>query len=102
MAWTNGNYSVFVAVYHADGSVTVEHGGIDLGHGINTKANKYLLSILCLKQVFQEEIKLIFIYEDDIILMRVELFSVFMHSKPTILCIRSGNELFTKDTVDVP
>lgn len=43
VAWTNGNYSVFVAVYHADGSVTVEHGGIDLGHGINTKANKYLL-----------------------------------------------------------
>lgn len=51
VAWTNGNYSVFVAVYHADGSVTVEHGGIDLGHGINTKAKKYLLIILCLKQV---------------------------------------------------
>ncbi|XP_025084733.1 xanthine dehydrogenase-like [Pomacea canaliculata] len=40
VAWTNGNYSVFVAVYHADGSVTVEHGGIDLGHGINTKAGQ--------------------------------------------------------------
>lgn len=57
MAWTlevNYNYTVLVSIFHGDGSVVVSHGGIEIGQGINTKVNKYPLTIL---------ISLLFVYK---------------------------------------
>lgn len=42
MAWTLdifGSYSVFVSIFHGDGTVSVTHGGIEMGQGINTKVS---------------------------------------------------------------
>ena len=32
-----GSYTVMVSIYTGDGSVSVVHGGVEIGQGINTK-----------------------------------------------------------------
>jgi xanthine dehydrogenase/oxidase len=32
-----GNYEVLIAIHHIDGSVSITHGGIEMGQGLNTK-----------------------------------------------------------------
>ena len=44
MMYPQGNhgmkYPSFVAIHHDDGSVSVSHGGVECGQGINTKASR--------------------------------------------------------------
>lgn len=47
MYYSSYRYNVLVAINHNDGSVSVSHGGIECGQGINTKVrtkhgNKYV------------------------------------------------------------
>lgn len=37
IGWTGGNYTALVAIHGFDGSVSISHGGIESGQGINTK-----------------------------------------------------------------
>ena len=37
--WTYGYFNVFIAIYHADGTIAIEHGGIEVGQGINTRVS---------------------------------------------------------------
>ena len=34
-----GNFTTLVSIYHIDGGVTVSHGGVEMGQGINTKVS---------------------------------------------------------------
>lgn len=46
IGWTGGNYTALVAIHGLDGSVSISHGGIESGQGINTKVIQVCASTL--------------------------------------------------------
>ena len=39
--------TILVNIYVGDGTVTVVHGGVEIGQGINTKVRCYIVFICC-------------------------------------------------------
>ncbi|KAL8614120.1 hypothetical protein ACOMHN_026337 [Nucella lapillus] len=40
LMWQGCHYSVLVAVYHSDGTIAIDHAGIEVGQGINQKVSQ--------------------------------------------------------------
>lgn len=39
--WEGGYFNSLVAIYNGDGTVAVNHGGVEMGQGINTKVGSH-------------------------------------------------------------
>lgn len=45
--WNGGFFSCFISIYSSDGSISLSHGGIEIGQGMLNK-----ISMLILNQIF--------------------------------------------------
>ena len=57
IGWQTANYTGQVAIHGLDGSVTITHGGIECGQGVNTKVRNIIWGLFTIQCPYMDSIR---------------------------------------------